>query len=262
MKNYSFWAIALMLAVALTSCTSDNRKFYFSYGTVVPRDQAIEDNALRIRRDAGSFLIVRGWTSNLRTNDRIIAVFEPVGNLDREGDNVVRLRRISWILTKDPVLESAIADDETENTRLGNDGFVAIDPWFGGLYLNVNFRMLFARNSMRSHLLNIVADDVEFDGNTITLTLRHNAFGRVPGSGFALQARNGIVSFNLVNLFDGLGITNPDDYPNIVLKWEQFTNVSRNETETMTRELGKFVPWTVERDPGESDTERTELDIE
>lgn len=264
MKKILFGAIALLTGIGFMSCNNnDDRQLFYSYGTVMERDQAIENGALRIRKDAGSFLIVNGWTGNLRTNDRVVVLFEVIGDLVEGGDNNIRLwTRPFWILTKNPLLWSVLEDNPTQDDNVGNDGFVAVDPWFGGLYLNVNFRMLFARNSFRPHLLNLVADDVDFDGQTITLTLRHNAFGRVPGSGFALQARNGIVSFNLVNLFSALDIDDPDDYPSIVLQWEEFTNTGRNETETKTMSLGKFVPWTVERNPGSSDGERTEVDIE
>ncbi len=38
------------------------------------------------------------------------------------------------------------------------------------------------------------------------MTLRHNAYGEIPGTGHALYPGEGMVSFNLVNLFDELGI--------------------------------------------------------
>lgn len=264
MKKILLWASALLIGTGFMSCTKSNdTQLFYSYGTVMERDASIDGGALRIRKDGGNFLNVRGWTSNLQTSDRVVVLYEIIGERVENGDNNIRLwTRPFWILTKNPLLWSNLEDNAADNAALGNDGFVAVDPWFGGLYLNVNFRMLFARNSPRAHLLNIVADDVAFDGQTITLTLRHNARGHVPGGGFPLRARNGIVSFNLVNLFTGLGIENYSEYPNIVLEWEEFINASRNETETKTMNLGKFTPWTVDRNPGSEDADRTEVDIE
>ena len=260
MKKLLFGAIALFIASSFSSCDDkENPKYYYSYGTVVETEA--EGGALRIRKDAGRYLTVEGWNGGLEIGDRVIVVYETKGKLVDGGDNTVKLTSIYWVLTKDPVLLSELVDDEEEDTKLGYDGLMDIHPWFGGEYLNVDFRAYFARYSSIRHFINLTANDVDFDGETLTVTLRHNAYGEVPGSHYALHWGDGMVSFNLVNLFDELGIAEAD-YPEIVLEWEKYDSASSGESSTQTVELGRFKPWEQEQQAEKADVLRTEAGVE
>lgn len=247
--------MALFMMVGFTSCDKDeNPDYYYSYGTVVEPEE--EGGALRIRKDAGRYLTVEGPTGGLKIGDRVIVVYEVKGKMVEGGDNTVELASIYWVLTKDPLLSSVLSEDE--NDALGYDGLVAIEPWFGGEYLNVDFRALFGYNSNTKHFINLVATDDDFDGETLTVTLRHNAYGEIPDSNHTLYWSDGMVSFNLVNLFDELGIEGEADYPEIVLEWEKYDDLSGAETSTQTVELGQFKPWTHEQRAVRADVLRTE----
>ncbi len=260
MKKLLFGALALFLAACFVSCKdNDNPKYYYSYGTVVEPDAAGGD--LRIRKDAGRYLTVEGWTGGLETGDRVIVVYEVKGKLVEGGDNTVKLASIYHVLTKDPVKWSMLADDDEENGKLGNDGLVDISAWFGGEYLNVDFRTYFAHNSSIRHFINLTADDVEFDGETLTVKLRHNAYREVPGNEYILHLGDGMVSFNLVNLFEDMEIDEAD-YPKIVLEWEQYDGTSTAATTTRTVELGRFTPWEQEQQVERADVLRTEAVVE
>ena len=263
MKKLLFGALAVILAAGFTSCKDDNPTLYYSYGTVMPRASTQSEGALKIRKDAGTFLTVKGWEGGLKESDRVIVTYETVGKLVEDGDNTVKLWSIYHVLTKNPKLWSELAEDEAEDLKLGNDGLLAIDPWFGGEYLNVDFRMVFARNSSKAHFINLVADDVDYDAEdrTLTVHLRHNAYGEIPGSNHSLYWKEGMVSFNLVNLFEEMEIDEAD-YPKVVLKWEKYKNDSAAETETQTVELGTFVPWKIGKPVKKADVERTALSVE
>jgi hypothetical protein len=261
MKKFLFGAMALFMAAGFVACKDEkDPTYYYSYGTVVEPNG--ESTALRIRKDAGSYLTVEGWTGGMATGDRVIVVYEVKGELVDGGNNTVKLASIYQVLTKDPLMQSELTEDEEKDEKLGNDGLVEIEPWFGGEYLNVDFRALFANYSNTKHFINLVANDIDFDGETLTVTMRHNAYGELPESNNSLYWNDGMVSFNLVNLFEELGIEDEANYPNIILEWEKFDNISANATSTQTVELGKFKPWTKEVQAVKADVMRTETGIE
>lgn len=258
MKKLLFGAIALFLAAGFVSCKDDDPTYYYSYGTVVTPDPGNGD--MRIRKDAGAYLFVEGWTGGLRVGDRVLVVYEVKGKLNSGGDNTVKLRSIYWILTKDPLLRSELT--VADNLALGNDGLLSVYPWLGGEYLNVYFSMYFSYYTPPvTHLINLVADDVDYDGTTITVTLRHNAYGEVPGYSLYFNWFDGMASFNLVNLFADLDIPQAS-YPNIVLKWEQYMSPTSSYTSTVTKSLGKFVPWGGEVPAAKADIGRTTVSVE
>ena len=243
-----------MLTASFTSCNDDDTDLYRSYGTALERTSG---ENLKIRKDAGAYLTVDGRTGGLEKGDRVIVTYEVVGKFTEGGDNTVKLWDIYEILTKDVRLKSVLDEDEAEDAKLGNDGLVDLHAWYGGEYLNIKFRMMFDRARLQPHFFNLVADDVDFDGTTMTVTLRHNAYGDTPESGRNLRYVDGIVSFRLVDLFKELEIAEAD-YPKVTLKWEQYKSTNSNATETKTVELAKFKPWTVEETAEKSDITRIE----
>lgn len=260
MKKILLGAFAALVAVGFTSCKDDDTKVYYSYGTV---QEKVSGEDLKIRKDAGAYLTVKGTTAGLKTGDRVIVSYEVVGKFTEGGDNTVKLWSYPYeILTKDIRLKSVIDGDEAEDTKLGNDGFVDMAAWYGGEYLNLDFRMLFGRGQSKPHFINLVADDA-YEGNTMTVVLRHNAEGAVPGGSHVLYPVDGIVSFRLVDLFAELEIAEADYPEHINVKWEKYENSGDPETVTQTIPLGKFKPWTVGgKEPKKADIVRTSAEVE
>lgn len=254
MRKIFLVAMAALTAFSFTSCSDDDPTLRWSYGTV---QEKVSGENLKIRKDAGAYLTVDGPTGSLKEGDRVIVTYEVLGDFTEGGNNTVKLWHIYNVLTKDVRLQSELGLDEAEEVKLGNDGIVDLAAWYGGEYLNIEFTMLFGVGQTRPHFINLVADDVEFDGETMTVTLRHNAYGDVPESTHRLRYVDGLVSFRLSDLFDGLEIAEAD-YPKVTLKWEKYKSMSSNETETKTLELKKFEPWKMEQAAEKADADRVD----
>lgn len=267
MKKFLSLGLALMFTgAALTSCNNDDPDLYYSYGTVMPQESG---KPLQIRKDAGAYLTFDNNNNyGLTAGQRLIITYEVVGSLNEGGDNTI----VPWssysILTKDPVLGSTLTDNAEEETKLGSDAMLDIDPWLGGEYLNIDFLSYFGAYSYHKHFINLVADDAAFeaDPTNLKLTLRYNAYGDVPNNGRPLVFYDGVVSFNLVDLYEELGIETDQsgkyvNSPKITLEWEEYKGNTAN-TEVKTQVMGQFQPWTVELPATASSTVGTNAQIE
>ena len=91
----------------------------------------------------------------------------------------VRLYGLDDVLTKVPVKQSFIHENEgVRQDSIGNDPINVQEAWFGGRYLNVEFRIPVKDGSKEKHFINLVQDDVVAHHDTVYVTLRHNASRR------------------------------------------------------------------------------------
>lgn len=214
--------MSFALAAVLGAC-KDNDEYYYvtpgggwlSYGNLEKIDNG-GYSKYAIRRDDGSRLILTdgiGINSSEASEDmRVYAYYSILGSerdeLGLEGhmNYYIRLFGIDDVLTKTPVKQSFInANEEVRLDSIGNDPINVSEAWFGGKYLNVEFYIPVKENSSTSHFINLVQEDVVAHGDTVYVTLRHNAYDDKPAAGENPNGKSfdwvwGNVSFDLTSL--------------------------------------------------------------
>lgn len=240
--------LLLAFVMAAVSCknNNDDDRLYYSYVTVQAPTSGSE---LTLRRDAGAFLYVqKSYTniSNLKEGDRLIVYYNIRGNaISGTSDYNINLRRYYVVLTKNPILQSVVDATPGEDAALGNNAAIMNDVWFGGRYLNINFSIYHNINSSVSHFINLVADDVTFDGTTLTVYFRHNAYTDLPTTTSQPVLRSSLVSFDIVNLLEDMELTTS---PNFVLVWYEYDGIMWDQPLLRRqRTLGQFTPWIQDR---------------
>ena len=199
-KTWKFALICSLIVMAFTACDDDDEYYYvgggsswISYGNLEKIDNGTRSK-FAIRRDDGSRLIVtEGLPINFdeATDDlRVYANYFIVGSerdetgLEGRMNYYIRLYRLRDVLTKDPVKQSFINEDEEQRQdSIGNDPINVREAWFGGRYLNVEFNIPVTSDSKVQHFINLVQDDVVAHNDTVYVTLRHNAYGEKPDTG-------------------------------------------------------------------------------
>lgn len=186
--------------------------YYTSYGEIFGSSEQ-----RYIVTDKGNNLnIVENMVPGFPVNDgrRIIANYSILDET-ASGYNI-RLNAMDSVLTKLPVYPSTLTAEEQE--RLGNDPVYILDASFGGdKYLNLKFEVL--RNSLTAaHLINLVVDEENSNGQQVVLTFRHNAFGDP-----AVFSAFGRASFDVSGL-----VPQGKDEINIVLKWRNYMGEERS----------------------------------
>ncbi|WP_176554874.1 NigD-like C-terminal domain-containing protein [Butyricimonas sp. Marseille-P3923] len=244
------WKIALMLSlfIAVFAACDDDDEYYYvgggsswiSYGNLEKIDNGTRSK-YAIRRDDGSRLIVtEGYGINSSDAEEGLRVFANYSILGSERDGTglegrmnyyIRLYRITDVLTKDPVKLSFIKEnEEVRQDSIGNDPINVSEAWFGGKYLNVEFRIPVKSGSSTKHFINLVEDDVVAHNDTVYVTLRHNAYGEAPKDGDRANHvwSRGMVSFDLTSIV-------PEGKQSVPVKllWTEYKNGS---IETVTRE--------------------------
>jgi hypothetical protein len=246
------WKIALMLSlfVAVFAACDDDDEYYYvgggsswiSYGNLEKIDNGTRSK-FAIRRDDGSRLIVsEGVAINSSEAEEGLRVFANYSILGSERDETglegnmnyyIRLYRATEVLTKDPVKLSFIKEnEEVRQDSIGDDPINVSEAWFGGKYLNVEFRIPVKSGSSTKHFINLVEDDVVVHHDTVYVTLRHNAYGEAPkegdrGTGSHVWSR-GRVSFDLTSIV-------PEGQKSVPVKliWTEY---KKDSSETVTRE--------------------------
>ena len=131
-----------------------------------------------------------------------------------------------------PVKQSFIHENEgVRQDSIGNDPINVQEAWFGGRYLNVEFRIPVKDGSKEKHFINLVQDDVVAHHDTVYVTLRHNAYGEKPGTGNDrgnFSWGRGRVSFDLTSIV-------PEGQTSVPVKL-LWTEYGKNASETVRRE--------------------------
>ncbi|KIO44247.1 MULTISPECIES: NigD1/NigD2 family lipoprotein [Sanguibacteroides] len=242
------WKLALICFLAVfffTSCDDDDEYYYvgngnswISYGNLEKVDNS--QSKYVIRRDDGNKLIlsegVRLNGDEVKEGLRVVANYSIIGS-EREETSLngkmiyyIRLYDIDDVLCKVPVKESFIKENEAvRNDSIGNDPINITEAWFGGKYLNVEFKIPVKKGSSEKHFINLVQDDMGLHNDSVYITLRHNAYGEKP------DAQNtdsyvwsyGRVSFDLTSIV-------PEGYNKVPVKliWTEY---KKNIPETVTK---------------------------
>lgn len=144
----------------------------------------------------------------------------------------IRLYGFDDVLTKVPVKQSFINEDkEVRQDSIGNDPINVREAWFGGRYLNVEFRIPVKDGSKEKHFINLVQGDVVAHNDTVYVTLRHNAYGERPDTGNDqgnYSWGRGRVSFDLTSIV-------PEGQTSVPVKL-LWTEYGKNTSETVNRE--------------------------
>jgi hypothetical protein len=214
MKTGFFKAGMLLLVVSLfltTSCLKDNNndRYWLSYGVIIG-----SAGNYNIRLDDGTILHPEASSQNYVAqfvSDRILVNYTIINN-NGNSDNsnlAVKIYEIDKLLKKNVVtLTKQNADS------LGYDPIDAKNFWFGNNFLNINFSFL---QDQKIHLINLAKDTIQNDPLTVSLLLKHNAWGDNPAF-----ERSGFVSFDLTSLLNG------KDSVNIIVKYKDYSGASHD----------------------------------
>jgi hypothetical protein len=196
----------------------DNDDIYVSYGVI--QNVTSKDN-YEILTDKGNTLVVtKSYTSaTIEDGKRVLANYEILSDKDKSKKMYeVKVNGFYQLLSKPLVNESFILENEkARRDSIGNDPFYGIDAWFGGDYLNIDFNLYYLKGSSKKHLINLIYDDTRSIADTIYLTLRHNAYSEIPGTGSPLYSSWGRCSFRIVDLLPE-GVTSKP----VKLMWHQY----------------------------------------
>ena len=218
-----------LLAAGFSACDDDDGysldKFWISYGVIEGNgDDYVRDYMIRL--DNGSRLLlsanlVPGWP--VKDGQRVIANYTILGDsprMDGTKDYYVRLNMLYDVLSKDVVKQSFIdEDEEVREDSIGHDPIDVAEAWFGGGFLNITFEILHGGGT---HFINLVQDDARISGDSVFLTLRHNAYSDPQAyRGF------GYVSFDMVPLVP----EGKTELP-VRLTWEGYDGQTHSDTGT------------------------------
>ena len=247
-KTWKFALICSLIVMAFTACDDDDEYYYvgggsswISYGNLEKIDNGTRSK-FAIRRDDGSRLIVtEGLPLNFKEAEEGLRMYVNYSIVGSERDETglegrmnyyIRLYRYTDVLTKDPVKQSFINEDEEQRQdSIGNDPINVREAWFGGKYLNVEFSIPVKAGSGEKHFINLVQDDVVAHNDTVYVTLRHNAYGEKPDTGNDrgnYSWARGQVSFDLTSIV-------PEGQKSVPVKliWTEY---EKNFSGTITRE--------------------------
>jgi hypothetical protein len=215
MKTSFLKAGLLIMIVGLlmtTSCLKDSNslnQYWLSYGVVTGStgnyNVRLDDGTI-LYPDAGSQSLMAQYATN-----RVLVNYTIVSSkIESSVTNYnVKVNSVDKLLVK-----SVVALTKQNADSLGNDPVNAYNFWFGNNFLNVNFSFL--QNS-KTHLINLAKDTIQSDPTTVSLLLKHNAFGDIP-----TYERSGFVSFDLTSLLNG------KDSVNIDVKFKDYYGNSRD----------------------------------
>jgi hypothetical protein len=217
-RNVLNLCVGLLFAFSVFSCSDDIDDIYVSYGVV---RNVTSDNNYEILTDKGNTLAVtKSYTSQAIENDkRVLVNYEILSDKDKNKKIYeVKVNGFYNLLSKPLVNESFILqEEEVRRDSIGNDPFVSINAWFGGDYINIDFNIFHAQNVDKKHMINLIYDDTQVAADTMYLTLRHNAYGEVPGEGIYLYKSWGRCSFKISDLLPE-GVTSKP----VKLTWTQY----------------------------------------
>lgn len=247
-KTWKFALICSLIVMGFTACDDDDEYYYvgggsswLSYGNLEKIDNGSRSK-FAIRRDDGNRLIVtEGMPINFDGAEEDLRVYVNYSIVGSERDETglegnmnyyIRLYGFDDVLTKVPVKQSFInEDEEVRQDSIGNDPINVREAWFGGRYLNVEFRIPIKDGSKEKHFINLVQDDVVAHNDTMYVTLRHNAYSEKPDTGNDrgnYSWGRGRVSFDLTSIV-------PEGQTSVPVKL-LWTEYGKNTSETVNRE--------------------------
>lgn len=240
-RMWKFAAVLLLMLPVFTACDDDNDDNYYlgnnwmGYGNL---EKTESQKGYMIRRDDGCGLVISSGVtpSQVEENNgkRIYAEYTVLGNawennnsLDAPMNYYVHLNYLREVLCKNPVKQSFIDEKKEHRTdSIGNDPINVQRAWFGGKYLNVEFKIPVKENSSTKHFINLVQDDITLHNDSVYITLHHNAYGETPDKNKCYWSF-GQVSFDLTSIV-------PADQTSVPVKliWTEY---SKNSSEKINK---------------------------
>ena len=213
-------ALAVGAAAIATSCQKDDTLRYYNatMGNIVDG---------RFVSDQGNTFNIVEQTCEGRL-DTLKRAFTICDILASTGTNEydVRLNYITSVLTKSPLLSSAIEDI----SQMKDDPALLSDLWISGGYINLYITVPIKTGSDTKHLINLILDETAKEEGTYTFTLRHDASGEIlkdgqSNSNMVLAA--GYVSFPVSHLIK-------EDQARIRIKWHSYKLAGQNMISSQT----------------------------
>jgi len=239
-RNLLNLGFGLLSVFLLFSCLDDSGDdVYVSYGVI---QNVNSSNDYEIFTDNGNTLVVTKsqTTQEIEEGKRVLVSFGILSDENKSKNMYeVRVNGFYFLLSKPVVNESFILqDEEHRRDSIGNDPFNAIRTWYGGDFVNIDFEVFHSPDMNKKHMVNLIYDDVRVDTDTIYLTLRHNAFGEVPGKVNGLYRGIGRCSFKVADLLPQ-GITSMP----IKITWTEYDgggygNVAKERSKSEVFKLG------------------------
>lgn len=173
MDKLRFIICLIVCGFVAASCNDDDGysldNFTVNIATVVD-----SDDLFYLKLDNGQKLWVAAPVMSKPKAERAIINYTLLSDNISNYDHAIRLNRISTVLTKDIIYIDPANVEEQDS--IGNDPIKIISIWEGGDYLNIKFGFNFGEKYQ--HLVNMVADDADFDisNNPVRLEFRHNKY--------------------------------------------------------------------------------------
>jgi len=218
-KVFIMSGITLTCCALLFACHDDSTDVYVSYGVI---KNAVSAQSYQVLTDKGNTLVIKqsNTSQTIEEDKRVLVNFEILSDKDKSKSIYeVKVNGFYSLLSKPVVRESFILEDEqARRDSIGNDAFNSISAWFGGDFINVNFEIYHSANSDLKHFINLIYDDTRSSASdTLYLTLRHNAYGEIPGGNHNLYKGLGRCSFRLADLLPE-GLTSAP----VKLTWSEY----------------------------------------
>lgn len=204
---YAVFALAIG-SLFFTSCNDDDNDDYLIYQVV--GDFIPETNQQRVLMDDGDTILVTNKEKFYNVNySRIMMLIEIISENKTGEHNLYEARVVDYqkVLTKEPILESFIAENEAHRRdSIGNDFISIYKAEIEANYLNIIFT-IHTGESKVSHFINLVIDDskefvIENGEMVINAEIHHNAYGDLQ-----MYRNHSYVSFKMEKYLQMAGVS-------------------------------------------------------
>ena len=243
--NIVWIAVAFVITAAVVSaCSSfdDEQTYRYSdYGTAYLLDETGSDYYLL--RDDGVILDIHSNLAaykeisdgqRVRFNYDIVDGSAQGASAERYG---IKLYGIFDILTKETLTESGVREYEGMQEALGDDPLIMRKWWLAGKYLTIQYEYPHRTGSGTAHMISLVYDDIDSEGEAAVVTLRHNGYDAAPtaGSAAGFKINYAVVSFDISPMLpqDGGAIT-------LKLVWTRYVSDGNWDERDEASETGIF----------------------
>ncbi len=225
--KYSAMILAAAAAAGCSMFKNDDQDIRIAFGTVT---QCENNLPTTIDADDGSHIRVASYLAQditFRPQDRIAFNYTILKTPEETGDGTyrVRINDAQNMPLHTVILQSFIGQNpQHRNDSIGNDPIEIYSAWTAGKYLNLAVGINAGENYVR-HIVNVVADDTDADGEGATnVYVRHNAYGENSSPLYKFY-----VSFDMGAIADGPGTAG------MRLHWKTYSgNLTSSENLSLT----------------------------
>lgn len=168
MRNYLLILVSLFLL--FVSCDKDDTIYYGDTTMVSYVNGAwVSDQGMTY------YIVEQLCDDGYEEYSRALFYCDILGAANGKSDEFnIRLRSWSYVLSKDMLTESGLADYENDP---GDDPIYVYSGWTSGGYVNLQCGMAYESSLGGTHLINLIYDDTSESADTLYFTLTHNGFG-------------------------------------------------------------------------------------